>query len=146
MSDRDITMPDIKRERAPHDERVLKVELLISRLLGWGVLCSLAITLLGIGVTFARHPSYLTNRDELHALVEMGARFPVSLSAIARGVMHGQGRSIVLVGLLLLIATPVVRVAVSIVTFIYERDPRYVLITATVLALLLTSFFLGKAG
>jgi uncharacterized membrane protein len=39
-------------------------------------------------------------------------------------------------GLLLLIATPVLRVAVSMLAFVYQRD----------LTLLLTSFVLGKAG
>jgi len=47
-------------------------------------------------------------------------------------------------GLLVLIATPVTRVAVSIVAFIRMRDRRYVVITTVVLALLLLSFFLGS--
>ena len=48
-------------------------------------------------------------------------------------------------GLLLLIATPVVRVAVSILGFVYERDWRYILITSIVLGLLILSFALGRA-
>jgi uncharacterized membrane protein len=46
---------------------------------------------------------------------------------------------------LLLIATPVIRVGVSIFAFIYQRDRLYTLITATVFSLLLLSFVLGKA-
>ena len=45
---------------------------------------------------------------------------------------------------LLLIATPVVRVGVSIFAFIYQGDRLYTLITATVFCLLLMSFVLGK--
>jgi uncharacterized membrane protein len=52
----------------------------------------------------------------------------------------------VLLGLLMLIATPVMRVAASIFAFVYEHDYVYVTITAIVLALLLLSFVLGKAG
>jgi uncharacterized membrane protein len=38
----------------------------------------------------------------------------------------------------------VVRVAISIFGFLYEKDRIYVLITATVLALLIFSFLIGK--
>ena len=48
-------------------------------------------------------------------------------------------------GLLLLIATPVLRVAVSIFAFVYEKDKVFVIITSIVLGLLLLSFILGKA-
>jgi uncharacterized membrane protein len=49
-------------------------------------------------------------------------------------------------GLLLLIATPVLRVAVSVLAFVYQRDRTFVIITSVVLTLLLASFVLGKAG
>jgi len=61
------------------------------------------------------------------------------------GVRALRGRAIVILGLLLLIATPVVRVAVSIFAFIYQGDRIFTLITAVVLCLLLLSFVLGKA-
>lgn len=44
-------------------------------------------------------------------------------------------------GLLTLIATPVLRVAVSLVAFALERDRLYVALTAVVLLILLTSLF-----
>ena len=50
-----------------------------------------------------------------------------------------RGRAIIQLGLLLLIATPVARVAFSLVAFLRERDRAYVLITSFVLALLLVS-------
>jgi len=43
-----------------------------------------------------------------------------------------------------LIATPVMRVAVSILVFVYENDRIFILITCVVLALLLLSFLLGE--
>jgi len=48
-------------------------------------------------------------------------------------------------GLIVLIATPFVRVAGSIVVFVRQRDRRYVLITAVVLAVMCLSVALGKA-
>jgi uncharacterized membrane protein len=55
-----------------------------------------------------------------------------------------EGQAVVTLGLLLLIATPVLRVAISMFLFIYQRDWTYALITLAVLSLLLLSFGLGK--
>jgi hypothetical protein len=48
------------------------------------------------------------------------------------------------IGLVVLIATPVVRVLVSVIGFALERDRLYVLITATVLIIVLASLFLVR--
>jgi uncharacterized membrane protein len=47
-------------------------------------------------------------------------------------------------GLLLLIATPVMRVAVSVLIFVHQRDWTFVVITSVVLVLLVLSFVLGR--
>jgi uncharacterized membrane protein len=49
-------------------------------------------------------------------------------------------------GLLLLIATPVMRVAFSVLVFVYQHDRVFVVITSIVLTLLLVSFVLGRGG
>jgi uncharacterized membrane protein len=48
-----------------------------------------------------------------------------------------------MLGLLLLIATPVLRVAVSAIGFALEHDKRFVVITLVVLAVLVGSFAVG---
>ena len=58
---------------------------------------------------------------------------------------HFHGQAIIQFGLLLLIATPVARVAFSAVGFAIERDSMYVVITLIVLAILLYSLF-GSSG
>jgi uncharacterized membrane protein len=65
---------------------------------------------------------------------------------VGTGLTQGDPVALVALGLLVLLATPFLRVAVSIVAFALERDWRYVGITALVLAILLASFFLGKGG
>jgi uncharacterized membrane protein len=71
---------------------------------------------------------------------------PHSLHEVVTGIAKLHGQSIVAAGLLLLILTPVMRVAVSILAFRAQRDRTYVLITSAVLMLLLLSFVLGRAG
>jgi len=71
--------------------------------------------------------------------------FPQTLDQIRQGLLILRPQAIIALGLLVLIATPVVRVAASIVSFALERDRKYVVITSVVLAILLFSiFFLGS--
>jgi uncharacterized membrane protein len=130
----------------PSQERAQKVELVISGLLRIGVLTSLFIVLVGTVVTFVHHPHYLSSRQDLVRLTTPGAEFPHSVRSVIHGLEHSQGRALVMAGLLLLIATPVLRVAVSVLAFVYQRDGTFVVITFVVLTLLLASFVLGRAG
>ena len=130
---------------AEMEERVRRVELLISNLLRIGVSLSLVLMVIGTIISFTRHPEYLSSSEELQRLTQPGAAFPHTVPDVVAGVRDLRGRAIVTLGLLLLIATPVVRVAVSIFAFIYQRDRIFTLITAVVLCLLLLSFVLGKA-
>ncbi len=63
------------------------------------------------------------------------------------GILHecaaGNSRGLILLGLLLLIATPVARVIFSVAAFAVQRDLLYVLFTLVVLAVLLYSLFNG---
>jgi uncharacterized membrane protein len=60
-----------------------------------------------------------------------------------RGLAHMDAASIIQVGIFLLIATPVVRVMFCIVGFARQRDPLYIAISATVLAILTYSLTQG---
>jgi len=71
---------------------------------------------------------------------------PHTLPMVTRGLATGDPLAIITLGLLLLLLTPVIRVAVSIGAFAIEHDWRYVVITTIVLIILIVSFFLGKGG
>ena len=120
-----------------------EVEILISNLLRFGVIISLCVVIFGTIITFVHHHEYVSQQSSLGPLTSKEAQFPATLGGVMRGLPEFQGRAIVLLGLLLLIATPVMRVAVSIFAFVYETDYRYVIITAVVLVLLILSFVLG---
>ncbi len=121
-------------------------ELLISWLLRIGVATSLAIIVAGLVLTFIHHPSYMTTVSELERLTDPGAAFPHTLSDIADGVIIWRGQAVISLGLIVLIGTPIARVAVSVVAFAFQRDWVFVLITSLVLAILLGSFLLGHEG
>ncbi len=115
----------------------------IAGLLRVGVIVSIAVVTLGITMTFVHHPAYFSSRPALGALTEPGAHFPSTIADVLTGVRRGSGQATVMAGLLLLIATPVARVAFSIVIFTIERDRLYVVITTAVLLILLVGFVTG---
>jgi uncharacterized membrane protein len=125
-------------------EHVARIEIIISDLLRIGVIASLFVIVVGTALTFVHHRDYFTSRAEFHRLTQSQARFPNTLHDTWQGLRQLEGRAIVVLGLLLLIATPVLRVAVSIVAFAVQRDRTFVVLTSIVLALLILSFFLGK--
>lgn len=122
------------------------VDTAIATLLRVGVILSITIVTIGTVVTFVHHPAYFSSRPALGTLTEPGAHFPSTLREVMDGLRSGSGQAIVSAGLLLLIATPVARVAFSIVVFAIEHDRVYVLITAGVLVILVVGFITGAAG
>lgn len=139
-------LPEPAAEEAIALERARAVELVTSRLLRVGVVTSLVVVVAGIVVSFLQHPSYLSSREQLEGLIGPGASFPHTIPAVLAGLESGHGPAIVMAGLFLLIATPVLRVAGLVLAFAYQRDRVFVVITSVVLALLLVSFLVGRAG
>jgi len=109
-----------------------RTERVIGELLRWGVALSAVVVVVGGAVYLVRHgmqpPSYGVFRGEPSDLR--------NVEGILGQVRTGRGRGIIQLGLLLLIATPVARVAFSVVAFALERDRLYVAITLIVLAVL----------
>src|SRR6185437_12971903 len=125
----------------------MRAERLISTVLRVGVIASLTTILLGTVIALVHHPEYVTSpRQLVHLSRPSDNSFPHTLRDVLTGLLSLRGQAIVVLGLLMLIATPVARVAVSILLFLEEGDLTYVAITSTVLGLLLLSFFVGSAG
>jgi uncharacterized membrane protein len=114
------------------DERLARW---IGNLLRLGVAIAAAVVLLGGVVYLARHgletPSY-------HVFHGEPSQFR-SVAGILGSVTLLSGRGIIQLGLLLLIATPIARVAFAVLGFAMERDRTYVLVSLIVLTTLLFS-------
>ena len=119
------------------DERL---DVFVGNLLRTGVLAAASVVLLGGIVFLARHgvelPHYDVFRGEPQSLR--------SVTGIIGGVFSGKGQGVIQLGLLLLIATPVMRVALLVVGFARQRDRTYVAVSLAVLTLLLFSLFGGQ--
>ena len=118
-----------------------EIEQVIGRLLQYGVLFAAAVTLVGGVMLLVHHGSTPAS----FSVFQGEPAHLRSLSAIVSGAFSGGATSVVQLGLLLLIATPVVRVAFTLVAFALQRDRLYVLVTTIVLALLLYGLVFGGA-
>ncbi len=69
-----------------------------------------------------------------------------SIAGIISDALAVRSGGIIQLGLLLLIATPIVRVAFAVVAFALQRDRVYVIVTLIVLGVLLFSLLGGGGG
>src|ERR1700736_476566 len=112
-----------------------QMDQIIGNLLRAGVVLAAAVVLAGeiwhMAQTGGGLPNYRVFRGE-----------PAELRGVAdilRGLSPGHSADLIQLGLLLLIATPVVRVAFCVWAFAVQRDRAYVVITLIVLAALVLS-------
>lgn len=111
----------------------------IGNVLRYGVLISAAVTLAGMALLAANLGFSGTS-----GLLAYGSQvphdfFPVSLGALMSGLAQAEPYAIIELGVIILIATPVSRVLISVFLFAAEGDRKYLYITAVVLAILLFS-------
>jgi uncharacterized membrane protein len=126
-----------KSRHGPSDERVEQV---VGNLLRIGVLASAVVVIFG-GLLFLAREGRSPAVDHHDFRAEPAQlRSPVGIFREA-GRLNSPG--LIMLGLLLLIATPVARVIFSVVAFALQRDYLYVFFTVLVLAVLLYSLFSG---
>jgi uncharacterized membrane protein len=110
---------------------------LIGNILRIGVILAAAVVVIGAVLYIVRH-----GREAPHYGVFNGEPGSLrTLNGIVSDAAAGSARGIIQLGLVLLIATPVARVAFSLFGFVRERDYRYAAISLFVMAVLLFSLF-----
>lgn len=115
------------------------IERMVSILLRTGVTIA-GIVVFGGGVFYLlRHGSAPADHHTFHGQPEIDR----VISEIFAGAVSLRARSIIQLGVIALIATPILRVALALVGFALERDRTYTLITAIVLCVLLGSLVTG---
>jgi uncharacterized membrane protein len=112
-----------------------QVDLTIAGLLRTGVIIAAALVAAG-GVWYLAGsgrlaPSYGSFRGEPADLR--------TVPGVLKGVGAGNPAAVIALGLMILLATPIARVAFSVVAFAMQRDRTYVAVTLIVLAVLLAS-------
>lgn len=112
-----------------------RLENMIGNLLRAGVLLAAAVVFAGGAFYLAQHYADHVNYRNFVA----GTGSVSTLPGIFHSALHFQSEGWIQLGLLLLIATPVARVALAVVGFAMERDRLYVVVSLIVLAILVVS-------
>ncbi|PWK77701.1 putative membrane protein [Mucilaginibacter oryzae] len=114
--------------------------------IGWilraGVLVSMSIVFIGGVIYLYRHGHAHVDYTTFVGVPD----FVSSPGGIIRGIFTLRGRAIIQAGIILLIATPVIRVIFSAIGFIIEKDYLYTAITLVVLLIIFSSMLSGHAG
>ncbi len=112
-----------------------KMEIVMGNMLRYGVLISALFVFSGAVIYLVQHghekPLYHLFSGEPYRFIHLGQ--------ILKNTFDGQARSIIQLGLLILIGTPIARIIFSIVGFILEKDYLYVTITVIVLMVIIIS-------
>lgn len=109
-------------------------------ILRWGVIISIA--LISIGIVDAFLNSKVAVPGTISELLSSSVGLPVlNFGELVNSLAGFEGLSIIQTGVLILLATPIVRIGVSTVIFAVEKDRAYVVIGLFVLVVLLVSVF-----
>lgn len=104
----------------------------IAYVLRAGIIVSLALIIIGTALLFADKGS---NGFSLSEITNVNTKINssiFSLKDLAKGISAYQGLDFILLGMIVLIATPAARVLSSVFAFIYEKNWIYVVITLIV--------------
>jgi uncharacterized membrane protein len=117
----------------------------IQGIIGWvlriGVLLSISIVIFGGVIYICRNGHTIANYHTFKGIPAF-----VQLDGIINGILTFRGRAIIQVGIVLLIATPVLRILFSAIGFILEKDYLYTFISLLVLSIIFISMLSGHAG
>lgn len=125
-----MTTPAAGQPALPPVAAKTLVERLVERLLLAAI--GVSVTLMTLGVALG-----LAAGDGLPDAV-------LAVSGLPEALTSWEPAAFLSLGLIVLMATPFVRVAGALVVFAMERDRRYVLVTAMVLAVMCFSVLLGQ--
>jgi uncharacterized membrane protein len=112
---------------------------LVALVLRGGVVLAAVVTVAGAVPLLLAHGREFPTYHSFH-----GTEAPYrSLATIAQGVVQGDPLAIIMLGITVLIATPLSRVLLTLIGFLVERDRMYVALTSVVLLVLLYSLVAG---
>ena len=111
------------------------MEMFIGRMLRAGVVTASIICIIRDGSSVADYSQFTGSPEDLRGF-----------AGILHGLMTFEPLAIVQLGVVVLLATPILRVAFSILAFLIEKDYLYVVITCIVLAIILINMIDGVTG
>jgi uncharacterized membrane protein len=113
----------------------------IGLVLRYGVIASFVVVALGSALLFLEGQTGYYPMGSAEQLFDSQNGSLIGLAPLIQGVASAKPYAVIDLGLVVLLATPVARVVISVFLFMEEKRYAFVAITATVLAILLLSMF-----
>jgi uncharacterized membrane protein len=118
------------------------IRLLLSYVLRAGTIVSISVVFIG-GIFFIyRHGQSISDYSHFNGI----PRFIQNASGIFHGIWALHGQAMIQFGIVLLIATPILRVVFSAIGFVLEKDYMYLCISLLVLGIIFFSMMTGRPG
>ena len=118
------------------------IQLLLGRVLRIGTVISISIVFFGGIIYLHRHGATMADYKTFTGIPP----FVQHVDTIFDAAFHMRGQAIIQLGIILLIATPILRVVFSAIGFVLEKDYLYTGISILVLLIILASMLSGHAG
>jgi uncharacterized membrane protein len=118
------------------------MQLLLGQVLRAGTIISVSVVFFGGLFYLYRHGSSIANYREFKGIPD----FVQHAGSLIIGAVNLRGQAIIQLGIILLIATPILRVVFSTIGFALEKDYMYVSISLLVLFIIFMSMLSGHAG
>lgn len=116
------------------------IQRIIGDVLKYGVRTVLAISSIG-GLIFLYN--HANEQADYSRFTENDRSIIEVVSNVLKGVVNMEGRSIIFLAIIVLFCTPLIRLLLSLVSFILEGDRLYVFITTIVLIIIGLSVYFG---
>lgn len=114
--------------------------------IGWvlriGVIVSITVVLFGGAIFLYRHGRSVADYSVFKGIPP----FVQHAKSLVAGALALKGQAIIQIGIILLIATPIVRVICSAIGFVIEKDYLYVGVSILVLLIIFASMLGGHVG
>jgi uncharacterized membrane protein len=130
------------QKRAMRKFKDRDIQLIIGQVLRSGTVISISIVFFGGILYMYRHGSSVANYKTFLGTPEFVRHFP----GIFYSAFNLKGQAIIQLGIILLIATPILRVICSAIGFVLEKDYMYVAISVLVLCIIFMSTISGQVG
>lgn len=111
------------------------LDLILSRVLMWGMILAIVTTVIGGVLLLRQQGTDIVN----HSIFKGEPADLTHVSTIILEAFRGDALSIIQLGLLLMIITPVARILSCLIIFAYQRDRLYVVLSGFVFAVLVFS-------
>jgi len=117
-----------------------QLQTIIGNVLRYGVLSALTVTLIGGFILLFNDSQQVVS---FSTFTEKNQNLLMVFNDMLAGIKEVNGESIIFLGIFLLFLTPILRLILSLFSFLLEKDIMYVVITLLVIAVIIISMTFG---